>query len=118
MPSLPTVTTLSKGTDIELLEPNDVIDLALSANTIFYITNASSEPSGPAIRGIAGGELGRYIIIYNNTALSVLFPTEDSAETTSANRFNFSTDVSLGQNASITLVYGPNNRWNKIGYTT
>jgi uncharacterized protein (UPF0333 family) len=109
---------MSKGTDIELLEPNDVIDLSLSAHTIFYITNTTSEPSGPAIRGITGGELGRYIIIYNNNANSVLFSTEDAAETTSANRFNFSSDVTLGQNGSITLVYGPNNRWNKIGYTT
>jgi len=80
-------------------------DLALSSTATFFRLE-TSVGGGIDITGIAGGTDGRQIILANVGSNDITLKNQD-AGSTAANRFQLpgASDVTLGQDAIVTLVY-------------
>lgn len=100
--------TFSQGSTI--LANADIDNYALGTETIFAMTGAG----GVNFNGIAGGTIGRYIVLINNAAANIVFKQE-ALTSTATNRFSLSTSqITVGTNSTITFIYGSTtigNRW-------
>ena len=89
---------------------NDYAPTGFSTATVLRLTSDASRN----ITGLAGGALGRYIIIHNVGSNPIVL-VNSSGSSTAANQFLFSADITLQANQSIALRYdGTSSRWRAI----
>jgi hypothetical protein len=90
--------------------------MTLSAGVVYYITT-DDYPS--YITGIAGGLVGKYVILVNTTANVVDILANDGGSSTT-NQFRMNANVSLATDHTASFIYGPSsvgNRWLKLTNT-
>lgn len=104
--------------------PADVAPATLAANQNNYTptglagtSTLNLTASTPVqITGIAAGSAGDLLYIYNSGSSTITL-VDESASSTAANRFAFSTNVSLTAGAGVTLKYSTSlSRWAGVGY--
>lgn len=90
---------------------NDYSPTGLSTATILRLSTDASRD----LTGLAGGGLGRIVVVHN-VGTNNLVLKDESASSTAANRFALSADVTLSGDQSVMMQYdATSSRWRVIG---
>jgi hypothetical protein len=103
----------TQGSSVNITANVDNLSLLSGTNSVYTIT--ANAPHN--IYGLAGGTIGRYVVIVNDSSDTITFHNEQSSST-DVNRFymtgNSNSTKAISTHGSITLIYTTvevGNRW-------